>query len=93
MEDKESMERLGRLWGRKVVFCQKSSTGNDVWSVGIGGKKALGLMALMMPYLEGAKKRKAVYLLSKYQDRTTMSVKKRSDFRRGVDLESYLRGQ
>jgi hypothetical protein len=33
MEDKESLERVGRLWGRKVTFCQTSSTGNSVWSV------------------------------------------------------------
>ena len=81
MEDKESIERLGRLWGRKAVFCQKSSTGNDVWSVAIGGKKALELMALMMPYLEGPKKKKAVYLLSKFQERTSLPVNNRNDFR------------
>jgi len=81
MEDKESIERLGKLWGRKAVFCQKSSTGNDVWSVAIGGKKALELMELMMPYLEGPKKRKAVYLLSKYHELTSLPVENRNDFR------------
>ena len=80
MEDKESLERLGPLWGRKVTCCGKSSTGNDVWSVQVGGKKAKELLFLMMPYLSGSKRKKALYLLQKYAERTTLPVKVRDSF-------------
>lgn len=80
MEDKESLERVGRLWGRKVVFCQTSSTGNSVWSVQIGGKKAKELLLLMLPYLAGPKRKKALFLLEKYADKTSLPVKARGAF-------------
>lgn len=81
MEDKESLERVARVWGRKVSFCQKSSTGNDVWSVQIGGKKAMELLRLVLPYFGGVKKKKALYLLTKYGERTSQSVRTKEDFR------------
>jgi len=81
MEDKESLERVGRLWGRKVTLYGKSSSGNDYWTVQIGGRKANDLLRLVLPYFEGVKKKKAMYLLNKYGERTTLPVAKKEDFR------------
>jgi hypothetical protein len=80
MEDKESLERVGRLWGRKVTFCGTSSTGNSYWSVQVGGKKAKELLLLMMPYLAGPKRKRALYLLQKYAEKTSLPVKVRDTF-------------
>lgn len=80
MEDKESLERVGRLWGRKVTFCQTSATGNSVWSVQVGGKKAKELLALMMPYLAGPKRKKALYLLGKYGEKSSLPINAREHF-------------
>jgi len=79
MED-ESLERVAPLWGRKVTFCGTSSTGNKVWSVQVGGKKAKELLVLMMPYLAGPKRKKALYLLEKYGERTCLPVRVRGSF-------------
>ncbi|HVC27123.1 MAG TPA: hypothetical protein VND40_03090 [Nitrososphaerales archaeon] len=80
MEGKESLDRVERLWRRKTAFCQTMSTGNSVWSVQIGGKKAKQLQVLMMPYLAGPKRKKAIYLLEKYAERTSLPVRVREDF-------------
>ncbi|GEM_PF-2948346 len=81
MEDKESLERVGRLWGRKVTLSGKSSSGNDYWTVQIGERKANDLLRLVLPYSEGVKKKKAMYLLNKYGERTPLPVAKKEDFR------------
>jgi hypothetical protein len=46
----------------------------------VGGKKAMELLQLMMPYLAGPKKKKALYLLQKYADRTSLPVKVKDTF-------------
>jgi hypothetical protein len=81
MEDKESLTRLAGLWGAKVTFCQKSSVGNDVWRVYVHGKKAYDLLKIMLPYLAGDKRRKALYMLEKYKHRTAMPVLDSMNFR------------
>jgi len=60
MEDKASLNLLARMWGRSVFFCQKSSVGNDVWRVYVHGKKAYDLLRIVLPYLEGEKRRKGI---------------------------------
>ncbi|MDV3278146.1 MAG: hypothetical protein LYZ69_06740 [Nitrososphaerales archaeon] len=69
MEDKASLDRLARMWGARVNFCQKSSVGNDVWKVCVHGTKAYDLLKLVLPYLAGEKREKALYLLKKYRYR------------------------
>jgi hypothetical protein len=86
MEDRESLDQVARLWGRKTTFCQKSSTGNDVYSVQIGGQKAKELLSLVLPYLRGIKRQKATYLLAKYYKRTSLPVKRRQEFRPFSDM-------
>jgi hypothetical protein len=80
MEDKESLDRVARLWGRKTTLAQTSSVGNKVWSVQVGGKKALDLLRLMLPYMAGPKRKRGLYLLDKYKDRTSFPVLRREDF-------------
>jgi len=80
MEDKEPLDYVARLWGRKTTFCQTSSTGNKVWAVQIGGKKAKELLKLMTPFLSGPKRKKALFLLDKYKDSTTLRVQRPEDF-------------
>lgn len=67
MEDGASLERLAKMWGTRTNFCQKSSVGNDVWRVCASGKKAYDLLKLVLPYLFGEKRKKAIYLLKKYK--------------------------
>jgi hypothetical protein len=81
MEDKESLDRVATLWGRKTTFCQESSVGNDVWRVQIGRKKAQALLRLILPYLGGIKRKKALYLLAKYDQRAALPVKDRESFK------------
>jgi hypothetical protein len=59
----------------------KSSSGNDYWTVQIGERKANDLLRLVLPYSEGVKKKKAMYLLNKYGERTPLPVAKKEDFR------------
>jgi hypothetical protein len=80
MEDRDSLERVAKLWGRKTTFNGKSSTGNSVWSVRVGGRKAIELLALMMPYLSGPKRKKAFYQLEIYAGRTGLPVENREAF-------------
>jgi hypothetical protein len=82
MEDKESVDRLAQLWGRKATLRARSSTGNDAWGLQVGGKKALGLIKLMMPYVEGPDKRKAIFLLARHKTRTSIPVKSKLELRR-----------
>jgi hypothetical protein len=72
MEDKQSLVRLGMMWGARVTFCQKSSVGNDVWRVYVSGRRALDLLQIILPYLSGPKRRKAIYLLKKYKGKRTI---------------------
>ena len=74
MEDKESLARLAKMWAVRVIFCQKSSVGNDVWRVYVHGKKAYDLLRIVLPYLSGEKRKKALYLLRKYKNRTSLPV-------------------
>lgn len=74
MEDKQSLIRLAKMWGAHVGFCQKSSVGNDVWRVNVQGKKAYDLMKIILPYLSGEKRRKALHLLKKCGKRTSLVV-------------------
>jgi hypothetical protein len=80
MEDKESLDRLARMWGKSVSFCQRSSVGNDVWRVYVHGQKAYDLLKIMLPYLAGEKRRKALYLLKKYRKKTSLPVTSPSEF-------------
>jgi len=86
MEDKESIDRVAQLWGRSTTLCQKSSTGNNVWSAQVGGRKALDLMQSILPYLSGPKKKKAIYLMTKYAGRKTLPVERREKFKPFGDL-------
>jgi hypothetical protein len=67
MEDRASLDRLAKMWGTRTRFCQKSSVGNDVWRVVVSGKKAYDLLELVLSYLSGEKRNKAMYLLKKYK--------------------------
>ncbi len=87
MEDKDSLDRLAMLWGASTLFSQKSSVGNDVWRVMVHGKKAVDLLRLIFPFLEGEKKRKAQYLLGKYSSRASLRVAVRQEFRPFGGLE------
>jgi len=80
MEDKEPIDHVARLWGRKTTPSGYRSTGNKVWGVQIGGKKAKELLRLMMPYLAGPKRKKALFLLHKHRYRTTLPVPSREGF-------------
>ena len=81
MEDNESLSGLGEMWGVHMNFCQKSSVGNDVWRVYVHGKKAYDLLKLVLPYLYGPKRKKALYLLKKYKSRTSIPVSEPSRFK------------
>jgi hypothetical protein len=48
-----------------------------VFGVSEGGKKAKELLVLMTPHLAGPKRKKALYLLDKYTERTSLPVKVR----------------
>lgn len=74
MEDRESLALLAKMWGKRVSFCQRSSVGNDVRRVYLHGKKAYDLLKMMLPYLAGEKRRKALYLLKKYRTKTSLPV-------------------
>jgi hypothetical protein len=81
MEDRESVDRVPTLWGRQTCFCLGSSVGNDVWSAQIGGQKAKEQLGLVMPYLAGVKRKKALQLISKSERATTLGVKDRGSFK------------
>lgn len=72
MEDRASLNRLAKMWGARAAFCQKSSVGNDVWRVVVSGKKAYDLLRLVLPYLSGEKRKKAMYLIKKYKKRRSI---------------------
>jgi hypothetical protein len=86
MEDKQSLARLAGWWGVKTVFWQKSSVGNEVWKVVAWGRRALDLLKLILPLLEGEKRRRAMYLLAKYSSRPTLRVKQGQEFRPFRDM-------
>ena len=79
MEDRDSLDRVARLWGRKTAYCGTSSTGSKVWRVQIGGEKAKELLGLMVPCLAGPKRAKAPYLLAEDSGRTSLPVKRCED--------------
>jgi len=81
MEDRDSIDYVGRLWGRSATPCQRTSVGNNVWRVQVGGKKAMELLRLILPYLRGIKRKKAMFLLSMYALRTMSHVADRESFR------------
>jgi hypothetical protein len=81
MEDKESLERVGRTWVRKTTSCGTNSKGDSVWSVQTRGEKAKDPLGLVVPYLAGSKKKKALCLLDRCAERTSLPVK---------GLESFL---
>lgn len=86
MQDKDSVDRVAHLWGRSTTLCQKSSIGNGVWSVQVGGRNALELIRFILPYLSGPKKKKAIYLLAKYNGKVTLPVNRRVEFKPFSDL-------
>jgi len=81
MEDKISLDRLAKMWDTRTTFCQKSSVGNDVWRVCVSGKKAYDLLKLMLPYLSGEKRKKALYLLTKYKQKKAFRYSNPVEFR------------
>lgn len=87
MEDKASLNRLGAIWGCSTIYDQKSSVGNDVWRVYVSGRKARDLLRIVLPYLAGKKRRRALYILKKYRKRTSIPVDDPASFRRFEGLE------
>jgi hypothetical protein len=87
MEDKASLNRLGAMWGCSTIYDQKSSVGNDVWRVYVSGRKARDLLRIVLPYLAGKKRRRALYILKKYRKRTSIPVDDPASFRRFEGLE------
>jgi hypothetical protein len=74
MEDKESLSLLVRMWGKRVYFCQKTPIGNGVWRIYVHGQKAYDLLKIVLPYIAGEKRKKSLYLLRKYRNRTSLPV-------------------
>ncbi len=87
MEDKASLNRLGAMWGSSTIFDQKSSVGNDVWRVYVCGRKARDLLKIVLPYLAGKKRKRALYILKKYRKRTSIPVDNSTSFIRFEGLE------
>jgi len=87
MEDKASLNRLGAMWGCSTIHDQKSSVGNDVWRVYVCGRKARDLLRIVLPYLAGKKRKRALYILKKYSKRTSIPVDDPASFRRFEGLE------
>lgn len=81
MEDKASLDHLAKIWGTRTGFCQKSSVGNDVWRVSVSGKKAYDLLELVLPYLAGEKRKKAMYLLKKYKHKKSLRFAEPIEFK------------
>jgi hypothetical protein len=76
MEDVQSLNRLGRIWGSSTIYNGKNSVGNDVWRVHVCGKKAYDLLRIVLPYLAGKKRSRAIYILKKYGIRTSLPVER-----------------